>query len=214
MDPSLADRSHAWYQAHARRYDRLHPGVAGDLAFYTHLAVGRVVLEIGAGTGRMTEALSAVARSVVAVDYATAMLERARVRLAHCMNVALIAADARALPVLGEFDLVVLPYRVVHHLDAEERWVMWQSVAALLADRGLVAFDTWHGPMSGSRLRAGEPPAAAISVKSVPAEVMAGGLAVMHTCDGFPGQRAAASFGRSWILCKRDFVQERTFTSA
>ena len=69
-----ADRARRWYQSNAGRYDRRHPGLPGDADFYAALARDARVLEVGAGTGRITAALAGVARLVVAVDNAPAML--------------------------------------------------------------------------------------------------------------------------------------------
>ena len=199
VDDSLADRSRAWYEAHARRYDRRHPGLPGDLAFYAGLAAGRRVLEIGAGTGRVTKAMAVVARSVVAIDYAPAMLCRAAGRLAHVAAVRLVLADARALPLAGSFALIALPYRVIHHFVPDERRRLWRSLTHLLADDGLIAFDSWHGPTSGERAGRGAPPAASIDRAEIPAELSAVGLTVRGMGTAFSAMGTEQSFLGVWI---------------
>jgi ubiquinone/menaquinone biosynthesis C-methylase UbiE len=57
---------------------------------------GAAVLEVGAGTGRITRALAGRARRLVAIDRAAAMLAVAR---RHLPAAAWCRADARALPV-------------------------------------------------------------------------------------------------------------------
>jgi SAM-dependent methyltransferase len=208
MPRSLADRSRDWYEAHARSFDRHHPGLPGDREFYAGLAEDRRVLEIGAGTGRVTEAMAAEARSVVAIEYAAAMLRRAAGRLAHLENVRLLLADARALPLLGEFDLVALPYRVIHHLEPEERRRLWRSLAALLAENGRVAFDSWHGPAPASRAGRGTPPPTTIGTAELRAELEGAGLAVVRATDGFDETGTDRSFVRAWIARARFRARE------
>jgi SAM-dependent methyltransferase len=188
--------------------------VPGDLSFYAGLATGGDVLEIGAGTGRVTDALAAVARSVVAIDYAPAMLQRASIRLAHHTKVCLLVADARALPVRGPFDLIALPYRVIHHVDADDRRWLWRSLGALLADDGRIAFDSWHGPPAGNRDTRSGPPVAAIRIVDAVAEITGAGLTVASMTAGFGCDHTRASLSRTWILCKRAYVQESTFTKS
>ena len=68
------------------------------------------VLEVAAGTGIVTQALAQVAHEVVAVDYASAMVEKlkARVEAAGLKNVQCQQADIYALPLApASFDAVV-----------------------------------------------------------------------------------------------------------
>lgn len=208
MPDTLADRSRAWYEANARRYDRRHPGLPGDREFYAGLAKGRRVLEVGAGTGRITEAIAQVARSVVAVDYASAMLRRAAARLAHLQNVDLLLTDARALPLLGPFDLIALPYRVIHHVEPEDRPHLWRSLAALLAEDGRIAFDSWHGPISSGRGSGATPPVVSIPIAEILVELAAAGLAVSGVSVGFEISSANRDFGRAWTTQRSNRARE------
>ena len=63
-------------------YDAQYQSYRDDLPFYLRLAddVGQPVLELGAGTGRVTEALARAGNAVVALDASAAMLARARRR--------------------------------------------------------------------------------------------------------------------------------------
>jgi SAM-dependent methyltransferase len=182
----------------------------GDREFYAGLAEDRRVLEIGAGTGRVTEAIAAVARSVVAIEYAPAMLRRAADRLAHMETVRLLLADARALPLLGEFDLVALPYRVIHHLESEERRRLWRSLAAVLAEDGRVAFDSWHGPAPAGGAGRGSPPTTNIGTAELRAELERAGLAAVRTSNGFGGTGTGRSFVRAWIARTSFRTREHT----
>jgi len=66
------------------------------------------VLEVAAGTGLFTRAIASVAREVVATDYAEAMVELLKARVADLPNVRVQQADLYALPTEpGSFDAVV-----------------------------------------------------------------------------------------------------------
>ncbi len=60
-------------------YDEQYPSYRDDLGFYLRLAEdhGGPLLELGAGTGRVTRALAKAGHEVVAVELSEAMLERA-----------------------------------------------------------------------------------------------------------------------------------------
>jgi ubiquinone/menaquinone biosynthesis C-methylase UbiE len=186
-----------WYQANARRYDRLHPGLPGDVEYYAGLARGRRVLEIGAGTGRVTAALAEVAQSVVALDNAPAMLAIARQRLtASVFTSALLLSDARALPVSGPFDLAVLAYRSLQHIDHDDRPVLLRALRCLLAPGGVLAFDTWHGHISRSP-RLG-PVIMPVTDARLRAELAGAGFTTVHVAGGFRGEVCDHAAVRVW----------------
>lgn len=92
------------YAEHADRYDELvgHEDFEGELprALKNTIAPAARVVDVGAGTGRVTRLLLEAGVSVVAVEPAAAMLERARENLASWPSdrLALLAGDARELP--------------------------------------------------------------------------------------------------------------------
>lgn len=91
----------AIYRDRAGDYDRLVAAEdAGGVLLPAIESVARLdrVLEVGAGTGRITRLLSARAAELVAVDRSAAMLEVAR---RHLPAANLVVADAAALPVAG-----------------------------------------------------------------------------------------------------------------
>src|SRR6185436_1252983 len=66
------------------------------------------VLELGCGTGRITEPLAKAGVAVVGVDRSAAMLARARHRVPS------VRADIRALPFSGHrFAMVLAPYGIL-----------------------------------------------------------------------------------------------------
>ena len=75
------------------------------------------VLEIGCGTGRMTEFLAPLVRQLFAVDVSTEMIERTRARLGVVGNLELLPVGGDNLAELMDqsFDLV-LSYIVLQHI--------------------------------------------------------------------------------------------------
>lgn len=198
-----ADRARDWYEANARRYDRRHPGLPGDAAFYAALARGVHTLEVGAGTGRITAALAKTATRVAALDYSPAMLAIAARRLQPAPNVDLICADARALPVCGPFSLAILAGRVLQHLGASERQRLLIALGAMLPPGGTLAFDTWHGPHAPpGRRSAADVSLTPMRVEDVPRELVAAGFGVTRGEHGFGGDADPTSFVRVWIATR------------
>jgi len=110
----MGDRD--YWERHARNYDASLRWVLGrPLPRMLELTSGAVrgkrrVLEVAAGTGIVTSAIGQTSDSVVATDYAAAMVEalEQRVQDAGLENVTCEQADIYALPYsAGEFDAVV-----------------------------------------------------------------------------------------------------------
>jgi len=108
-------------------YDLQHDRYRDDLAFYRRLAEDQAgpVLELGAGTGRVTLALAALGLPLVAVEPHPAMRARAAERLAAAAvtqpelaeRVRLVDADARTLELDERFALVLAPFNTLMHLE-------------------------------------------------------------------------------------------------
>lgn len=105
-----------YWERHARNYDASLRWVLGRpltrmLEFASEAVRGKArVLEVAAGTGIVTSAIAQTSDSVVATDYAVAMVEalEERVRGAGLKNVTCEQADIYALHYPeGEFDAVV-----------------------------------------------------------------------------------------------------------
>jgi 23S rRNA (adenine-N6)-dimethyltransferase len=84
--------------------------LAAELVEQAEVGAGDLVVEIGAGTGVLTEALGRRAGRVVAVEYDPRLADRARARLAAYGNVRVLTADALSVP------LPRRPFRVVANL--------------------------------------------------------------------------------------------------
>lgn len=119
----------------------------GDAEVYADLAApGARILELGAGTGRLTLELAARGFSVCGVEIAPAMLAQARARLAEtpgeiAARVELVRGDMTALDLKRAFDLVICPYFTLAHVPTGAAWRNTFATAARhLAPGGLAAF--------------------------------------------------------------------------
>lgn len=130
-------------------YDLLHDGYRDDLAFYRGLAedFGGPVLELGAGTGRVTLALARAGVDVVALEPAAAMRARGVERLAAAGladRVTWRGEDAGGLALGHTFPLVIAPFHMLMHvptLDAQD--AVLAAARAHVADDGAFATDVF-----------------------------------------------------------------------
>ena len=112
-----------------------------DLGLWRALAAdwpGSRTLELGAGSGAVTEQLASTAQLVVGIDISEDLLRLGRQRLARWPHVSLLRADMRALPFdrsVGQaFDLIVAANDPLSHLTEDaDRDAVLRSVAQLLA---------------------------------------------------------------------------------
>jgi SAM-dependent methyltransferase len=136
------------YDRLGRRYDAWCRSVTEDIPFYVELALacrGRV-LEVGVGSGRIAVPVALAGVPVVGVDSSPVMLELARRRAEpHGVELELVEADMRALPDVGRFALVIVPFRAFLHLrDDAERLAVLRSLYDRLEPGGTLAFDVFH----------------------------------------------------------------------
>jgi len=135
--------------ADAEFYDQLHDGYRDDLGFYRGLAedFGGPVLELGAGSGRVTLALARAGFEVVAVEPAAAMRARGAARLAAAGvvdRVSWVDADARRLALGGSFPLVIAPFHMLMHLATlDDQDAALSAARAHLAPDGAFATDVY-----------------------------------------------------------------------
>lgn len=132
-----------------RYYDHAFRRHTQDLAFYAQLAreARGPVLELGAGTGRVTLALARAGVSVVGLDQSQHMLAQARVRVARepaavQSRIELRRGDLRSVRLRRRFALVLAPFNLFMHLYSRrdlERGLA--TVRAHLLPRGRFAMD-------------------------------------------------------------------------
>jgi len=99
---------------------------------------GRRMLDVGCGTGKSFLPWLRRGFDVAGCDVSEEMLARAAAKAPH---VPLTVADARDLPPLGAFDLVLALDDVLNHVTTDELPGTFASLARVLARDGLLVFD-------------------------------------------------------------------------
>ncbi len=122
----------------------------GDEAFWRGVAErrGGTLLEVGAGTGRVTRILAPARELAVALDLSPRMLRRARATLGRNSDVCLLAADVRHLALDTRFDLAVAANDpLAHLLGGGDRDRALARIAAHLRPAGRFLHDAlWLSP--------------------------------------------------------------------
>ncbi len=136
------------YDSLAELYDLQYQNYRDDLPFYTRLAddYGGPVLELGAGTARVSAALARAGYEVVALEPSRKMIERGQVRLkAQNLNgVTYVQNDMRSARLNRQFPLVIAPFNTLMHLyTLSEQDAALQTVKTHLAPGGRFAFDLY-----------------------------------------------------------------------
>ena len=154
--PSPDDQLGAVYASYAPVYDTLFEDSLADAAFYLRAAVDRLspgdtILELGVGTGRLTEQFLAAGYRVVGVDASADMLERARIRLApHGDRCHLVHGDMRTMQLADRHRMIVAPFGTVAHLLTDaDRSRTFRAVHEHLAPGGVFIFDDLPGWLAG-----------------------------------------------------------------
>ena len=115
-------------------------GYTADLALWRELArqAGGPVLELGTGTGRVALDLAAAGYEVTALDADPGLLAEVARRAGKAgLEVTCVQADARRLPAIGRFALIVAPMQFVQLMGgAPARAELLAGVVACLAPRG------------------------------------------------------------------------------
>ena len=107
----------------------------------------RHILEVGCGTGSLTQQMLRKGHRVIASDYSESMLAQAELKLRDFRSLRLLKLDMRTLPKeLGRFDTIIAACDVVNYLcSTEDLESFFKSAHALLAPGGQLLFDV-HGP--------------------------------------------------------------------
>jgi SAM-dependent methyltransferase len=149
----------AGFGREARVYAAHRPGYPPGAVEWLAGREGRRVLDLGAGSGQLTDALAAAGHAVVAAEPSRAMLAELASR---GLDVPLLQSAAEALPFApASFDVVTVA-TAFHWFDAA---VALPQVAAVLKPGGLLALvwnirseaDGWAAEL-GELLRAAQPP--------------------------------------------------------
>jgi SAM-dependent methyltransferase len=149
-------------------YDVVTPSTfQGDVDWYRRKAqeCGGPVLELGAGTGRVTLAIAEAGVAIHALDASEAMLDALAAKLAtrpHELRtrVTLVRGDMRTFDLPERFALIIAPYRAfLHNVTEEDQLACLGRVRQHLRPGGRVAFNVFHpslefmarhaGPLAG-----------------------------------------------------------------
>ena len=128
------------------------PDVQGDVDWYRDKAQssGGPVLELGAGTGRITLAIAAAGIPIHALDSDDAMLERLRLKLESApadvrARTTVVAGDMRTFDLAERFALIICPYRAfLHNVTEADRVACLAKVRQHLRPSGRFAFNVFH----------------------------------------------------------------------
>ena len=138
------------YDSLAALYDAQYARYRDDLPFYTRLAddYGGPVLELGAGSARVSAALARAGHEVVGVELSEEMLARARVRLEglgleDCVR--LREGDMRSFELGQAFPLIIAPFNTfMHAYTLSDQDAALAAVRRHLAPGGLFALDLFN----------------------------------------------------------------------
>jgi len=138
---------------HPDLYDAVTPAsFAGDSEWYRRRAVesGGPVLELGAGTGRITIPMAQDGIAVHALDSHPGMLDALRTKVAAQPadvrgRITIVDADMRSFDVPERFALVIAPFRAfLHNLTEEDQMACLARVRHHLRPDGMFAFNVFH----------------------------------------------------------------------
>lgn len=137
-------------------HDAEYGGYGGDLPLWEHLAAerGGIVLDLGAGTGRVALHLAARGHRLVAVEQDALLaeaLERRAGERGLGERIEVVRADARELGLERRFKLIIAPMQLLHMLGgAAARRRALGAVARHLAPGGLFATAVLAEPLPPS----------------------------------------------------------------
>jgi SAM-dependent methyltransferase len=136
-----------------RIYDLVTPeSLAGDRDWYRHRAreSGGPVLELGAGTGRITLGIAQDGISIHALEADPAMLEALRRKVADQprdvqARVVVVEGDMRRFQLREQFALIIAPFRaLLHNLTDRDQLACMTRVREHLRPGGRFAFNVFH----------------------------------------------------------------------
>lgn len=136
-----------------------------ELTFYRTLAIGAKtpILDIGAGTGRLSFPLSEAGHSVLGVDLSADMLAVAKKKLEGASDevrsrLNFRQSDMRYLKLDQTYDLAIVPYRGFNFLLTEDDQSLFlRALHRHLSDTGRAVLDTWGAPDGTNTMRSTSP---------------------------------------------------------
>ena len=145
------DRSISTYDGDM--YDAIHSGaVHGDLEWYVERAVASdgPVIELGAGSGRITIPIAERGVQVTALDLSESMLARLQAKLSASTDdvrsrVMIHRGDMRSFALAERFALAIIPFRAfLHNVTRDDQIATLRCIHAHLRSGGELAFNVFH----------------------------------------------------------------------
>jgi 2-polyprenyl-3-methyl-5-hydroxy-6-metoxy-1,4-benzoquinol methylase len=136
-------------------YDEQYRHYRDDISFYTSLVndYGSPVLELGAGTGRVSVALAHASYKVTGIELSEAMVEKGRERIARESLedfVTLHKGDMRNVQLSQTFPVVIAPFNTLMHVyTLADQDATLETVKKHLSSGGIFAFDLYNPNFSG-----------------------------------------------------------------
>jgi SAM-dependent methyltransferase len=135
----------------------------GDAEWYVRKAreSGGPVLELGAGTGRLTLPIARQGTVIHALDSHNGMLGRLRHKRSQLLQVerdriVVVEADMRHFELKQDFALVMIPFRAfLHNLTFDDQLACLRCVKDHLRPDGLLALNVFHPSLEHMALHAG-----------------------------------------------------------
>lgn len=135
------------YDDFADLYDHQYTLYRDDLHFYAGVAerAAGPVLEVGAGTGRVTAYLARRGVDVTGLEPSARMIERAQERAAASgQTLQLVQGDMQTFRLEQRFELVIAPFNALMHLyTPNEQLGALENLRAHLVPGGRFAFDLY-----------------------------------------------------------------------
>jgi SAM-dependent methyltransferase len=131
-------------------YDEQYQHYRDDLSFYISLArdYGSPVLELGAGTARVSMALAKAGHNVVGIELSEAMVLKGQEHLARenlTDRVTLQQGDMRSLELPQTFPVVIAPFNtLMHAYTMQDQDATLATVKRHLEPGGVFAFDVYN----------------------------------------------------------------------
>lgn len=135
------------YDEFAELYDHQYDVYRDDLHFYAALAerVGGPLLEIGAGTGRVTAFLARRGLHVVGLEPSSRMIEAGQARATReKLSLEFVQGDVKTFELPERFPLIIAPFNALMHLyTPNEQLQAMQNIHQHLQAGGQFVFDLY-----------------------------------------------------------------------
>lgn len=137
-----------YHNEFAPLYDYFQSGIKGDVDFYLNYFrnyKGKI-LEIGAGTGRITIPLLKSGLDIIALDIAPKMLEILKKKVKkENISVKTICADMRGFKLKDKFDAIIITFRTFQHMyTVKDQIRALINVKKHLKPNGILIFDVYN----------------------------------------------------------------------